>query len=69
MSGAGSDGSDIGANIIYRYKDGVLTNALLWDVDTGAFPCGAIVPGINDVGEVCSSVHSRLGIGDACAVE
>ncbi len=69
MSGAGSDGSDIGANIIYRYQDGQLTNTLLWDADTGAFPCGATIPGVNGEGDVCSSVHQRLGIGDACAMQ
>jgi hypothetical protein len=69
LSGAGSGGSDIGATIIKRYVDGNLTNEALWDPTTGAFPCGAIVAGINDSGEVCSSVHTRLGISTSCAVE
>jgi hypothetical protein len=30
LKGAGQGGSDIGANIIYRYQDGVLTNQPLW---------------------------------------
>jgi hypothetical protein len=30
MKGAGENGSDIGANICYRYENGVLTNVPLW---------------------------------------
>ena len=36
--GAGVNGEDIGANILYRYVDGVLTKVPLWDANTGAFP-------------------------------
>jgi len=60
MKGAGKDGRDIGANVAYRYENGVLTNTPLWDRDTGAFPCGAIVEGINDGDPSCSNLHRRL---------
>jgi hypothetical protein len=30
LKGAGLDGKDIGANVSYRYEDGVLTDELLW---------------------------------------
>jgi hypothetical protein len=64
MAGAGLNGEDIGANIVYRYQDGVLTNQKLWDQTTGQFPCGAIVPGMNDVeGSSCFDVHKRLNVG------
>jgi hypothetical protein len=60
---AGADG-DVGANVIYRYVDGTLTREPLWDPSTGAFPCGAVVPGINDdPSQSCSGVHERLRIG------
>lgn len=52
-----------GADILYRYQDGVLTNTPLWDTVTGAFPFGAIVIGINDVGgSSLFDVHSRLNV-------
>jgi hypothetical protein len=60
---AGVDG-DVGANVIYRYVDGTLTSEPLWDARTGAFPCGAIVPGINDdPSQSCSGVHERFRVG------
>ena len=63
MKGAGTGGSDIGANILYRYQNGVLTNQPLWDPTTGKFPCGVIVPGVNDVaGSSCRDVHTRLNV-------
>lgn len=63
MSGAGRGGADIGANILYRYVDGKLTDAPLWDPQTGAFPHGAVVEGINDVpGESLFDVHERLNV-------
>ena len=63
MSGAGADGEDIGANVLFRYQDGVLTDRTLWDASTGAFPCGAIVPGVNDIpGASCFDVHERLHV-------
>ena len=67
MRGAGISGRDIGANVIYRTVDGRLTDEPLWDPATGAFPCGAVVPGVNDVAtlgdDACSTVHERLNIG------
>lgn len=63
MKGAGKDGADIGANILYRYVDGVLGDEPLWDPVTGAFPCGAIIEGVNDVpGASCFDVHERLHV-------
>ncbi len=66
---AGADG-DVGANVVYRYVDGTLTHQQLWDPVTGAFPCGAIVSGINDdPSQSCSGVHERLSVGSAeCAL-
>jgi hypothetical protein len=68
MKGAGKDGGDIGADVIHRYQDGVLTSTPLWDPTTGAFPCGAIVAGINDTpGISCFDVHQRLRVnGSGC---
>jgi hypothetical protein len=60
MKGAGTDGQDIGANIVYRYENGRLTDIPLWDRSTGAFPCGAIVEGINDGDRACSNLHRRV---------
>jgi hypothetical protein len=63
LKGAGKDGTDIGANVLYRYQDGVLTDEPLWDAETGKFPCGAIVPGVNDIPDSsCFDVHERLNI-------
>ena len=63
MKGAGKDGADMGANILYRYQDGTLTNQPLWNSQTGAFPCGEVVPGLNDLpGSSCSDVHERLNV-------
>ena len=63
LKGAGLNGDDIGANILCRYQDGVLTNEQLWDWTTGEFSCGAIVPGLNDrAGESCFDVHERLNV-------
>jgi len=68
--GAGAEGADIGASIVYRYQDGQLTTQPLWDTQTGKFPCGAIVPGVNDVvGKSCTNVHERLHVGTSgCAL-
>jgi len=64
MKGAGKNGADIGANIIYRYEDGILTDQKLWDQTTGQFPCGATVSGMNDiVGSSCFDVNQRLNVG------
>jgi hypothetical protein len=66
---AGADG-DVGANVVYRYQDGTLTREPLWDPLTGAFPCGALVPGINDdPSQSCIGLHERLRVGNAeCAL-
>jgi hypothetical protein len=73
MRGVGISGNDIGANVIYRTVDGRLTREPLWDPETGAFPCGAVVPGVNDVAtlgdDACSTVHERLNVGtNGCPV-
>jgi len=63
LKGAGESGSDIGANILYRYQDELLTTTPLWDPDTGEFPCGAQVSGVNDIaGTSCFDVHERLNV-------
>lgn len=63
MKGAGRNGGDIGANILYRYYYGRLTRVPLWNPLTGAFPCRAIVPGLNDVpGQSCFDIHQRLNV-------
>jgi hypothetical protein len=63
LKGAGSDGTDIGATILYRYVNGTLTNQPLWDPVTGEFPHGAIVSGVNDVpGHSLFDVHRRLNV-------
>lgn len=63
MHGLGLDGQDIGANILYRYENGVLTEEPLWDPETGAFPCGVPVAKVNDDSSPsCSSVHERLNV-------
>jgi hypothetical protein len=64
MKGAGKNGADIGANIVYRYEDGILTDQKLWDQTTGQFPCGAVVSGVNDIaGSSCFDVNKRLNVG------
>ena len=66
MEGAGQDGADIGANILYRYVDGALTSEPLWDPQTGAFPCGAVVEGVNDTpGDSCIGLHERVHVATA----
>ena len=63
MKRAGSGGMDIGANVLYRYQNGVLTNQPLWDAVTGEFPHGAIVAGVNDIaGSSLFDVHKRLNV-------
>jgi hypothetical protein len=64
MKGAGKNGADIGANIVYRYENGILTDQKLWDQTTGQFPCGATVSGVNDIaGSSCFDVNQRLNVG------
>ena len=78
-SGGGTPGADggaagpgMGANIVYEYVDGRLTQSKLWDQATGAFPCGATVAGLNDptLADVsCSGVAARLHVGAmGCAI-
>jgi hypothetical protein len=62
MRGAGKQGADIGASVLYRYENGSLTRTPLWDPQTGGFPCGAVVPGINDGPKRCGNVHERLNV-------
>jgi hypothetical protein len=66
MSRAGRGGSDIGANILYRFEDGALTETPLWDPDTGAFPHGAVIEGSpNDPGDhevVLANIHEHLNV-------
>jgi hypothetical protein len=67
LSRAGRDGADVGANVLLRYQDRLRTNLPLWDPATGAFPCGAIVEGLNDAaaGPSCATLHARLGVTPA----
>lgn len=52
-----------GANILYRYQNGVLGVVPLWDPTTGEFPHGAIVAGVNDLaGSSPFDVHMRLNV-------
>ena len=69
MKGAGEGGADIGANVLTRYQDGQLTKLPLWDAQTGQFPCGAVVSGVNDsAGDSCRGVHTRLNVNaNGCA--
>jgi hypothetical protein len=62
--GTGTSGSDIGANILYRYTNGVLTSTPLWDPRTGEFPHGAAdLDGTNRVaGESLFDIHTRLNV-------
>jgi hypothetical protein len=63
LHGVGKNGEDIGANILYRCQDGVLTEQPLRDPATGEFPHGAIVTGVNDVpGASAFNVHQRLHV-------
>jgi len=59
------NGEDIGANIPYRYQDGVLTEQPLWNPATGESPHGAIVAGVNDVSGASFDVHQRLQVNPA----
>jgi hypothetical protein len=70
MKGRGEAGADVGANVLYRYEDGEITTVPLWDPESGSFPCGAIVPGINDdPAHACVGVHQRLNVGvNGCAL-
>jgi hypothetical protein len=66
LRGAGAGGSDVGASVVDRYQDGLLTNEPLWNATTGAFPCGAVIPGVNDdPTQSCIGVNERLHVGAA----
>ncbi len=69
MKRAGKNGADIGANILYRYENGVLTNLPLWNQSTGEFPRGAIIVGVNDISDQSAfDVHRRLNVNtNGCA--
>jgi len=56
-------GGPVGASILFRYENGNPTTKPLWNPVTGAFPCGAVVPGLNDGPTRCTNLHTRLGIG------
>jgi hypothetical protein len=62
----------LGANIVYQIVGGQVTTTKLWDQTSGAFPCGAVVAGLNDVGFTdtsCTGVASRLHVGAmGCAI-
>jgi hypothetical protein len=62
MATAGTGGESIGARILYRYVNGTLTNQGLWDRATGAFPCGAVIAGVNDGAKRCTNIHTRLNV-------
>jgi hypothetical protein len=69
---AAAPGAGVGANIVFRYEDGQLTTTKLWDQTTGAFPCGATVPGVTDASRAdvsCIGVHTRAHVGSSgCAI-
>jgi hypothetical protein len=63
---AGLGGTRVGATVLDRTVDGVLTPGVpLWDPATRAFTgCGAVIAGANDVAG-CQDVHARLNVA-AC---
>ena len=67
--GSAAKVADAGANILYRYKNSVLTNEPLWNLTAdplhrGEFPHGALVTGVNDIaGQPLFDVHKRLNVG------
>lgn len=74
MHGAGQGGADIGASVVCRYQDGVLTSGNVWNqtgsttcATSASLPCrggfsgcGAIVAGINDGPGSCWDFHKAL---------
>jgi parallel beta-helix repeat protein len=63
MKGAGKNGRDIGANILYLYQNGVLTSTPFWTRADGSFPHGALVAGLNDIaGASAFDLHKRLSV-------
>jgi hypothetical protein len=66
LARAGVAGRPIGAQVIYRYENSLLTTERLWLRASDAFPCGAVIEGVNDdPGESCSGIHQRLHVGNA----
>ncbi len=72
LAAAGGNGMSIGAKIIDRLESAQLTVNPLWDPVTGAFPCGATIPGLNDTSQTdasCIGVAARLNVGtNGCAI-
>jgi hypothetical protein len=63
LSAADSEGTQIGANVLYEYEGGALTASPLWSADAGAFHAGAIVAGVNDIaGSSLFDVQTRLNV-------
>jgi hypothetical protein len=64
VKSAGTGGSDVGANILYRYVNGLLTKTPLWHPTTGEFPHGATdLDGTNAVaGESLFDFHTRINV-------
>jgi hypothetical protein len=66
LRGAGSGTRDVGASVLDRYENGVLTTKPRWAPGTGAFPCGDVVAGVNDDASTsCIGVHTRLHVAAA----
>lgn len=68
VNGTGRGGEDIGARIVFRSVNGELSAEQLWNGD-GTFPCGNIVPGINDGPSDTCTTFAALGVGAMCAIE
>lgn len=63
MKGAGENGADVGANILYRTYGGSRSTTPLWNPETARFNRGALVRGVNDLaGSSAFDVHTRLGV-------
>ncbi|HEY4182985.1 MAG TPA: hypothetical protein VGM90_39445 [Kofleriaceae bacterium] len=66
---AATDGTDIGANLVYAQFNATPTNVKLWDQLVGEFPFNPIVPGVNDMAGSLFDLHERLRVGVAgCAI-
>ena len=74
--GAGLNGEDVGATVLYAYENGVLTAEKLWDdnltgASRGKLRFGPpVIAGANDssTGNVRATVHERLGFGNGSCV-